>query len=130
MQRILVIEDEPSIRKIAVRILTGAGYEVVDAGSGLEGLRAWRDRGADLIITDLRMQDVNGMDVISELGTTAPSLPIIVVSGDTGGQADLLRAAMQTRPISLLRKPFRAGELLAIVRDAIGDDPGSRPLPS
>lgn len=122
MQRILVIEDEPSIRKIAVRILTGAGYEVLDAGSGLEGLRALRDRGADLVITDLRMQGVSGMDVISELGATAPGLPIIVVSGDTGGQTDLLRAAMQTRPISLLMKPFRAGELLSLVSEALDGD--------
>jgi len=122
MQRILVIEDDPSIRKIAVRILTGAGYEVLDAGSGLEGLRALRDRGADLVITDLRMQGVSGMDVISELGATAPGLPIIVVSGDTGGQTDLLRAAMQTRPISLLMKPFRAGELLSLVSEALDGD--------
>ena len=123
MKRILVIDDEAAIRKITVRILRSAGYEVLDAGSGSEGLRMWREKSADLIVTDLRMSDMSGMDVIDELGVSAPTLPIIVVSGDMGGHEGPLRHAMATRPITLLRKPFRAGELLAMVSEALDADP-------
>lgn len=123
MKRILVIEDEPSIRKITVRILASAGYEVIEASSGSEGLRTWRDKGADLIVTDLRMSDMSGMDVINELGASTPTLPIVVVSGDMGGHDGPLRDAIAARPITLLRKPFRAGELLAMVSEALDPDP-------
>jgi len=127
MTRILVIEDEPSIRKITVRILTSAGYEVLEASSGSEGLRTWRETGADLIVTDLRMSDMSGMDVIDALGDTAPDLPVIVVSGDTGGHDGPLRDAIASRPITLLRKPFRAGDLLAMVSQALDADPPAHP---
>ena len=125
MKRIIVIEDEPSIRKITVRILASAGYEVLEASSGSEGLHTWREQGADLIVTDLRMSDMSGIDVIHELGDSAPDLPIIVVSGDTGGHMGPLRDAMTSRPITLLRKPFRAGDLLTMVSEALDPDPTS-----
>ena len=65
-QRILVVEDDPGIRRTLQIALSQAGYQVIEAGDGHEAMRLWRDQGADLVITDILMPDKNGLEVIIE----------------------------------------------------------------
>ena len=119
MPQILVIEDNEPLLESTVRILSSAGYDVLGARSGREGLRVWRELGADLVITDVRMADIDGLQVILELRAAAPRLPVIVMSGDPGISAHLLRDVPGSRSVSFLAKPFRKAQLLAAAASAL-----------
>jgi len=117
--RILVVDDDPSIRQITRRILSDAGYDVLDAASGDAGVRLWREQPTDLVVTDLRLGDVSGFHVVRELRLIDAALPVIIISGDTGGSAAQLREALDSGHVSVLRKPFRSAELLSAVQTAL-----------
>src|SRR6476659_8660715 len=94
-QRIMVVDDDAGIRRTLQILLSKAGYEVVQARDGLEAVRLWRDRGGDLVITDLHMPEKDGIETIVELLSFSPGIRIIAMSG--GGQTkrlDLLANAM------------------------------------
>ena len=121
MIRILVIEDESSVRTGLVRVLANAGYDVADTANGTDGLRLWREGGADLVLTDILMPDTNGIEVILELQKSAPGLPVIAMSaGERSADFALLAEAKVLGAVSLLRKPFSRDELLAVVAAALG----------
>src|SRR6266542_4026526 len=100
--RILVIDDNELLRESAVRILSSAGYDVLGARSGAEGIRIWRESGADLVLTDVRMPDIDGLQLILELRAAAPRLPVILMSGDPGISAHLLRDVPGSGSVSFL----------------------------
>lgn len=90
-ERILVIDDDQSIRRTLGIALGSAGYEVLEAADGTEAMRLWRKAGADLVITDLHMPDKNGLEVIMEIRAFSRSVPIIVMSD--GGRIPTTRLA-------------------------------------
>jgi CheY-like chemotaxis protein len=121
MPRILVIDDIDIARHAAVRLLAAAGYhDVCAVPGGLAGIRLWRELGADLVITDLNMPEVNGVEVILALRALAPDLPILAMSGDPDS-VDLLQAceAFLLGPVQLLTKPFTQRELVSAVATAL-----------
>jgi len=114
-----VIDDEAAVRKVIVRMLTSAGHEVNAAPDGFEGLRVWRELGADLVITDVHMPEMNGVQVIRELRAAAPALPVIAMSGSgNSGDLALLRAAELLGVVGVLGKPFSWDELMAAIAAA------------
>jgi DNA-binding response OmpR family regulator len=119
VSRILVIEDNEPLRESTVRILSSAGYDVLGAWSGTEGIRVWRELGADLVITDARMADIDGLQLIRELRAAAPRLAVILMSGDPGLSAHLLRDVPGSGSVSFLAKPFRMAQLLAATASAL-----------
>ena len=78
--RILLMEDDEALRGLLARVLRSAGYDVVEAADGASGLAHWREGGADLVLTDIHMPDTNGIEVMLELRTFAPALPVIAMS--------------------------------------------------
>jgi CheY-like chemotaxis protein len=118
VKRILVIEDDAPIREVTVRILTAAGYEVTAAVSGSGGIRAWREHGADLVLTDMRMLDLDGFEIIRKLRVDAPDLPAVVMSGDTTSSAHRGSEPPPER-VGFLHKPFLRAQLLAAVQTAL-----------
>jgi len=121
MIRILVIEDEASVRHGLVRVLANAGYTVVETANGADGLRLWREAGADLVLTDILMPETNGIEVILELQRSAPGLPVVAMSaGERSRDFALLAEAKVLGAVNLLRKPFSRDELLAVVAAALG----------
>jgi len=114
------MEDDDALRGLVIRVLVSAGYEVIDAPDGATGLRVWRERGADLVITDLHMPDTNGIEVMLELRTFAPTLPVIAMSGGQRAlDLDLLGSARLLGAVSILTKPFSKDDLLASVAGAL-----------
>ncbi|MGW0809833.1 response regulator [Nonomuraea sp. NPDC002799] len=113
MTRILVVDDEPQILR-ALRInLAARHYEVDVAGDGASALRAAVDSAPDLVILDLGLPDLDGVDVIHGLrGWT--SIPIIVLSGRAGNQDKI--DALDAGADDYVTKPFGIDELLARVR--------------
>jgi DNA-binding response OmpR family regulator len=119
MARILVIDDEPDMRALVEEIPKSAGYEVILAADGREGVERHRTNPADLVITDLYMPSADGFDTIRELRTCFPEVVIIAMSGktDTGS---MLSTAQNLAAVGILRKPFLADELIAVVEKALG----------
>jgi PAS domain S-box-containing protein len=111
--RILLVEDEPAVRAIAARMLQKAGYEVVEARDGEEGLRvAEREIGQlDLLLTDVVMPRLSGPELATRLRALRPELPVIYCSGYlTGTLTDVLGPGEM-----ILTKPFTSAELLAAI---------------
>jgi DNA-binding NtrC family response regulator len=115
-KRILVADDDASIRSSLGKVLTIAGYEVILAMDGSEAARLWRERGADLVIVDLFMPEKDGVETIVELREHSPGVPIIVMSG--GGAAkrmDLLPDVKLLGATVTIEKPFLPAEMLQLV---------------
>lgn len=118
--RILVVDDDPGIRRVLHILLSRAGYRVTQARDGLEALRLWRDQTSDLVITDLHMPEKNGIETILELLTHSPGTRIIAMSG--GGQTkrlDLLANATMLGAVLTIEKPFTLNDMMDLVRRAL-----------
>jgi DNA-binding NtrC family response regulator len=119
-QRIMVVDDDASIRRTLQLLLTRAGYEVIQASDGSEAVRLWRDRGADLVITDLHMPQKDGIETIIELLSHTPGIRIIAMSG--GGQTkrlDLLGNVTLLGSVLTIEKPFTLAEMMTMVTRAL-----------
>jgi DNA-binding NtrC family response regulator len=119
-QRILVVDDDDGIRRTLQILLSKAGYEVVQARDGAEAVRLWRERGGDLVITDLHMPEKDGIQTIVELLSHTPGARIIVMSG--GGQTkrlDLLGNFALLGTILTIEKPFTLAEMMTTVGRAL-----------
>ena len=125
MARILVIDDDVQVRGAVRRILERAGHTVEDVGNGDAGLRAHRERLADLIITDIFMPERDGIETVRELRRESPQVKIIVISGGDRTQTmDLRKDAELLGAARSLRKPFELSELVRAVGELLGE---SRP---
>jgi two-component system response regulator (stage 0 sporulation protein F) len=115
MAAILVIDDEEIIRVLLRSALEAAGYEVTEATNGREGLDLYRKKPMDLIITDILMPELSGLDMLMELTREFLDAKVIAISGAAGERNVLdvakLLGARQTFP-----KPFSIPDLLNAVR--------------
>ena len=102
---ILIIDDEPSLRQTMARILQRAGYEVTTAAHGKEGLALVSQHAFDLLYLDIRMPDINGLDLLKTIHTRFPDLPVILFTA----QPDLHSAveALRRGAIDYLLKPLK-----------------------
>jgi DNA-binding NtrC family response regulator len=119
-QRIMIVDDDPGIRRALHILLSRAGYRVTQARDGAEALRIWRDSGGDLVITDLHMPEKNGIEMMVELLSHTPGARIIAMSG--GGQTrrlDLLGNATMLGAVLTIEKPFTLNEMMTMVRRAL-----------
>jgi CheY-like chemotaxis protein len=80
-KHILMVDDEAEVRAILDVLLTGKGYRVTEASSGLEAMRVLKAEAADLIISDLQMEDSDGLELIGEIKKTQPDVPVILLTG-------------------------------------------------
>jgi DNA-binding NtrC family response regulator len=119
-ERILVVDDEPGIRHIIVRILLDEGYFVHEAGDGLEALELINggDPVMDVVVSDIVMPRLNGVELLQELSRSHPSLPMILISGY--GTEELTQRRI-VPPCALLNKPFPPERLIAEVRRCIAE---------
>jgi CheY-like chemotaxis protein len=122
-KRVLVADDEPSVRSSLDTILTAAGHEVILAVNGAEATRRWRELGADLVILDIFMPGMDGLEALAALRAHAPRLPIIVMSGGGGTGMDFLIEATLLGANWTIAKPFTAPEIMALVNCALGSTP-------
>ena len=114
--RILVIDDEPQIRRIMRETLTAAGYEIDDARNGLEGLDKLRAFHPDLVLLDMNMPEMGGVDVCKAI--RADSNIGIIMLTVRKSDADKV-AALDAGADDFISKPFSTPELLARIRAAL-----------
>lgn len=121
LAQIVVIEDEAPIREGIVAALRAAGYDPVEAGDGADGLAAARRTGVDLVLLDLRLPKIDGMDVLEKLRKTHPTLPVIILTA-RGTEEDRV-AGLKAGADDYVVKPFSARELLARVEAVLRRSP-------
>lgn len=115
MATILIIDDEPSVRTLLRTVLEGEGHTVMDASNGRVGLELYRKQPADLVITDILMPEMSGLDLILELTRVFLNVKVIAISG-APGEPNGLNAAKLLGARHTLHKPFGTAQLLSAVR--------------
>lgn len=108
--RILLVDDQRSLRRSLSLMLQGAGFETGEAESGEEALRHLAEQTYDLVITDLRMEGMSGIDLLREIKKIAPTLPVILITAY--GSIDSAVDAMRLGAFDYLTKPFREQDML------------------
>ncbi len=115
--RILVVDDELSIRLLMRRVLQKAGYEVVEAANGKAALAQIREGRVDLIITDLVMPEQEGVETIRRLRESHPQIKVVAMSGAFGGR--LLQTASLFGAQATLMKPVSPATILQVTRELL-----------
>lgn len=121
MARILVIDDDEQMLLFIQTMLERAGYEAMTARNGLEGMKICRNHPVDLVITDIIMPDMEGLEIIMELKKEFSSVKIIAVSGGARNKPfDYLCMAAKLGANYTFTKPFDRKELLMAVKKLVG----------
>jgi CheY-like chemotaxis protein len=115
--RVLIVEDDPLVREMAVEVLTDEGFDVIAAETGEEALAHCREHAADLLFTDIRLPgELNGWDVAEHCRKSNPDIPVIYATGFNH---------MSPRPVPgsiWFQKPYRPEQILAAVRSMAPPD--------
>jgi CheY-like chemotaxis protein len=121
MARILLIDDDDSVRTVLSLALTEHGHTVIEAHDGKEGLELYKHAKADLVITDIVMPEKEGLEVLMKLMKKHPPAKIIAISGGGGKHhpAHYLHAARLLGAAKVLAKPFSYELLLAAVNEVL-----------
>jgi DNA-binding response OmpR family regulator len=121
MTTILVIDDDPGIRRMVRHLLSDAGHVVIEAKDGQEGLRLFREARPNVVITDIIMPNQEGLETIREIRNEAASVLIIAMSG-AGSSRMVLDIAGKLGADAALAKPFRAAQLAELVSRLLAPD--------
>ncbi|KAB2887540.1 MAG: sigma-54-dependent Fis family transcriptional regulator [Desulfobulbaceae bacterium] len=116
MYSILIVDDEPNYLIVLSELLRDEGYEVFTAANGREGLQVVRDADLDLVITDMQMPEMDGMQLLREVKELNRELPVLMITAYA--QVEKAVAAMQAGAFSYLAKPFSNDELIVTIQKA------------
>jgi len=118
---ILLVEDDPAVRKTLAALLRAAGHAVTEADGGKAALALLADHPVDLVLTDLGMPDVTGWEVARLVKAHSPHLPVVLLTG--WGEQPGVVAEHQGVVDRVLGKPCRLEELLAVIDDLTAGRP-------
>ncbi len=122
MALILIIDDDKSVLTLFSQFLEGAGYSVELAANGREGLERMNRKKPDLIITDIMMPEMDGLEIIREVRIHFPELPVIAISGGMRTEpVNFLSHAEKFGACRILEKPVALSELRLAIRTVLGE---------
>ncbi|MGB6821650.1 MAG: response regulator transcription factor [Candidatus Acidiferrales bacterium] len=124
---ILVVDDEPQIRRVMRTTLSAAGYTIVEAHTGEEALEQIRNDRPDLLLLDMNMPGLGGLETCREIRRTS-DIPIIMLTVRNAERDKVM--ALDAGADDYVVKPFATQELLARIRAALRRSPSSEPMPS
>lgn len=110
---ILVVDDEPSVGDALKLVLESRGYEVVLVNNGLDGIDQARRRRFGFSIVDLRLTDISGFQVISDILVLQPQIPILLITAH--GTPQVFAEAKKLGAVGALSKPFHPSEILKVI---------------
>ena len=120
MKRILIIDDDEKILTVFERFLKGKGYDVVCAKDGRAGLQVLEEQPLDLVITDIMMPDIDGLEVVLAMRENNPDIPVIAISGGMRAAAmDFLSLVQKFGAGKVLYKPIDLEDLLIAVKQVL-----------
>ncbi|HEY2720946.1 MAG TPA: sigma-54 dependent transcriptional regulator [Chitinophagaceae bacterium] len=117
MAEILIIDDEKSIRKTLGEILSFEGYKIEEASDGEEGLKKFKDKNYDVVLCDIKMPKIDGIEFLQKAGESNPDVPIIMISGH--GNIETAVEAVKTGAYDYISKPPDLNRLLITIRNAM-----------
>jgi len=120
-KEILIMDDEAATRGIMETVLAKAGYAITVCSNGKEGIDKFRNHQCDLVITDISMPVMNGLEVITLIRKENAEVPIIAISGTERSSSFLSMADYYTADVTI-EKPINAQELIQAVKDALARD--------
>ncbi len=104
MPRVLVVDDDPETRNLLQEFLTGKQYEVIEAATGGEGLRRIREDRPHLVLLDIILPDVSGLEVLREAKAIDPAVGVIMITGQH--DEEIGRQAMRDGAFDFITKPL------------------------
>ncbi len=116
-ETILLIDDDHSLRRVTEYNLGESGFEVKSAASGRQGLEIFSSDPVDLVVTDVKLGDMSGLDVLEAVKTQAPDIPVIVMTAF--GSIEMAVAAMNKGAFNFITKPFERDTLIQSCRKAL-----------
>ncbi len=120
MAQILIVDDEPTVCDIVRLTLERAGHQVYEAPDGEAALLVCNEHQVDLVITDLFMPNMDGLQLIVKLREKSPGARVVAISGSVyEGRPKFLEIAGRMESVLTLTKPFTPDELLAAVEEAL-----------
>ncbi len=120
MARILVVDDEDLVRNTLRRILERDGHEVVEAENGEVALELFQQQAMDLVIADLFMPVMDGLELLNELRLKYPGTRMIAISGSVYERRPrFLEIAGRMESVKTLAKPFTAQEVISVVNETL-----------
>jgi len=117
--RLLIVEDRDSLRRMLERALGQEGYDVASAADGRAGIRLLGERAFDFVLTDLKLPDVSGLEVLEASRTAQPRVPVVVLTGY--GTVGTAVEAMKLGAYDFLEKPLEIDDLSRLIEEAIGE---------
>jgi DNA-binding NtrC family response regulator len=117
MPDILIIDDEKAIRKTLTEILSFEGYKIDEAADGEEGLRKFREKTFDLVLCDIKMPKLDGIEFLQKAGEVNPDVPVIMISGH--GNIETAVEAVKKGAYDFISKPPDLNRLLITIRNAM-----------
>jgi len=117
MADILIIDDEKAIRKTLSEILSFEGYKIDEASDGEEGLKKFRERNYDVVLCDIKMPKIDGIEFLQKAGESNPDIPVIMISGR--GNIETAVEAVKTGAYDYISKPPDLNRLLITIRNAM-----------
>jgi FixJ family two-component response regulator len=120
MAKILVIDDEQGMRQVTAKIMAQQGYEVFQAEDGATALKLLASESPDLVLLDIRLPDMDGVEILANVRRTRPDLPVIMLSGfgDIETAVDLVRQGAY----DYISKPYKVDKLLSLARNALNQN--------
>jgi CheY-like chemotaxis protein len=126
MAKILLIDDDPTIQKVFSQFLTSLGHEIIQAENGKEGLSMIQGIRPDLVITDIMMPEMDGLEILMQLRSTHDSVPVIAISGGMRAlPVNFLHQAKLFGARYVFEKPVPLDVLRSAVTDLLSDEPAS-----
>src|SRR5688572_1584986 len=117
MSNILIIDDEKAIRKTLTEILSYEGYKIEEAGDGDEGLKKFRDKNYDVVLCDIKMPKLDGLEFLDKARDANPDVPVIMISGH--GTIETAVEAVKKGAYDYISKPPDLNRLLITIRNAM-----------
>src|SRR5215212_11790532 len=117
MATILIIDDEKAIRKTLTEILSFEGYKIDEAADGEEGLKRFKDKAYDVVLCDIKMPKIDGIDFLQKAVEINSDVPIIMISGH--GNIETAVEAVKKGAYDFIQKPPDLNRLLVTIRNAM-----------
>jgi two-component system chemotaxis response regulator CheY len=119
-KKILTVDDSPSVRQMVRLTLSGAGYDIIEAGNGAEGLSKAQSSAVDMVVTDLNMPVMNGLSLIRELRKLPAYRGVPILFLTTESDPEMKQQAKAAGATGWITKPFQQDQLVAVVKKVLG----------
>ncbi|RLC21612.1 MAG: sigma-54-dependent Fis family transcriptional regulator [Deltaproteobacteria bacterium] len=116
-ETILLIDDDQSLRRVTEYNLAAKGFDVITAASGVQGLEVFKNYSPDLVVTDVKLGDMNGLDILEKIKKDAPEIPVIIMTAF--GSIEMAVQAMHKGAFNFITKPFDRDTLILSCKKAL-----------